>query len=165
MHPQRLAGVIRDAQHGDVGQADEQSTHARSVGFHRGSGGSDGVTTADSSGPCAAPDGPLPRPHTPLRSEAPVKGSWHDQVGTALKDQLADQYMADLGPYGVYVVMFPDTDNWAGTGSRRAAAARRHRTKLMSRLASDAAKLSGRGLAVRTIGGVDVPYAAPGPRT
>lgn len=91
-----------------------------------------------------------------------VKGSWHDEVDTALKAQLADQYMADLGTYGVYVVMFPDMESWGGTGSRRARAARRDRTNLMARLESAASELAGQGLTVRAIG-IDVSYARPGP--
>jgi hypothetical protein len=51
MHPQRLTGSDLDADNGDIGQADEQGAHARSVGLHRGSGASVGVGTTDSSGP------------------------------------------------------------------------------------------------------------------
>jgi hypothetical protein len=40
MHSQRLAGLVLDADDGDVGQSDEQGAHARSVGLHRDSGGS-----------------------------------------------------------------------------------------------------------------------------
>lgn len=93
-----------------------------------------------------------------------VKGSWHDHVEAALTDQLADQYMADLGPHGVYVVMFPDVASWSGTGSRRARAARRVRAKIVKRLTSDAADLVARGLNVRVVG-LDLSYAQPRPPT
>jgi hypothetical protein len=58
MHTDRLTRQILDTDHDDVGQPDEQGAHARSVGLHRGSGGSNGVGTTDSPSPCAAPGGP-----------------------------------------------------------------------------------------------------------
>jgi putative transposase len=67
----RVAGLVVDGEDRHVGQSDKTLTHARSVGLHRGSGGSNGVGTTDSSSPCAAPGGPLLPAYTPLRSEVP----------------------------------------------------------------------------------------------
>ena len=76
MDPERSTRPDLDSEHVHVGQPDKQHAHARSVGLHKDSGGSVGVRTTDSPGPCATPGGPPPadpalRHHTPLKSEAP----------------------------------------------------------------------------------------------
>jgi putative transposase len=60
-------GSVLHADDVDVGQSDKERAHARSVGLHRGSGGSNGVGTTDSPSPCAAPGGPPLHDNTPLR--------------------------------------------------------------------------------------------------
>jgi hypothetical protein len=58
MHTDRFTALVIDREDNHISHGDEERAHARSVGLHRGSEGSVGVATADSSGPCAAPGGP-----------------------------------------------------------------------------------------------------------
>jgi hypothetical protein len=89
-----------------------------------------------------------------------VKGSWNDEVETALESQLADQYLSDLGSHGLYIVLFPDLASWLKDESRRTRASRRPMDELMARLKADAEALADSGLAVRAIG-LDIAYAPP----
>jgi hypothetical protein len=53
-----------------------------------------------------------------------VKRCWHPKVFTAMRTQLADDYLKSAGlTHGVYVVGFYDAPDWNGRGST---AARRH---------------------------------------
>lgn len=87
-----------------------------------------------------------------------VKGSWHEDVETALDAQLVDDYMADIGPHGIYLVLWPDLVSWSGQESRRKRAARVNRDEVMGRLEGDARTLGERGLDVRVFG-LDLAYA------
>jgi len=87
-----------------------------------------------------------------------VKGSWHKDVETALESQLVDDYMADIGPHGIYLVLWPDLVSWSVGGSRRKRAARVNRDEVMCRLEAAARTLGERGLDVRVFG-LDLAYA------
>ncbi|MGB3409925.1 MAG: hypothetical protein WBA45_01905 [Microthrixaceae bacterium] len=87
-----------------------------------------------------------------------VKGSWHKDVETALDAQLVDEYMQDIGPHGIYLVLWPDLTSWSVGDSRRQRAARLDRDEVMSRLEADARTSDVHGLDVRVVG-LDLAYA------
>lgn len=89
-----------------------------------------------------------------------VKGSWHKDVETALDDQLVDDYMADIGPHGIYLVLWPDLASWSDGGSRRQRAARVDPEVVMGRLEDNARTLGELGLDVRVVG-LDLAYTQP----
>lgn len=61
-----------------------------------------------------------PEGTAPMVLPVEVKGSWHADVLTAASDQLADDYMADLGAkYGVFIAVWFDLDSWDADDSRR----------------------------------------------
>lgn len=63
----------------------------------------------------SAPEGTMP-----MVLPVEVKGSWHADVLTAAKNQLASEYMVDLGAkYGVFIAVWFDVDSWHPDDSRR----------------------------------------------
>ena len=54
-----------------------------------------------------------------------VKGSWHDDVTTAIETQLADRYLSgSRGNSGIYLVAYPHSEKWSEVDRRRTRANR-----------------------------------------
>lgn len=89
-----------------------------------------------------------------LRTIVEVKGCWHPDVETALENQLVGEYMLQTAtPYGVYVVVWFESDRWADTDRRREACARRDREAMLAALNEQARALELRhGILLRVAG-------------
>ncbi|MEW1913639.1 hypothetical protein AB0442_35330 [Kitasatospora sp. NPDC085895] len=82
-----------------------------------------------------------------LSVPAEVKCSWHDEVVTAVRDQLGERYLQGThGTAGVYIAVFFSGSAWDTTDSRRAKAARRTQDQLRIDLDNQAATLAERGI-------------------
>ncbi len=84
-----------------------------------------------------------------------VKGAWNADIGTAMREQLVDRYLADLHTtHGVYVVGWFDPERWdadAGqlpTDRRRARVVARDRDELRRILTLQATELANRDIRV-----------------
>lgn len=90
-----------------------------------------------------------------------VKGAWHDDLLTAMKDQLIDRYMADLGcTEGTYVVIWPDFDKWDDSDTRKRKVAQHDQPDVKRTLEAQAAEMLSRGLIVH-VRHVDIAYLRP----
>jgi hypothetical protein len=95
-----------------------------------------------------------------------VKGCWHHQLMTAMRDQLADDYLPEASTnHGLYVVGWFPVDQWNDTDDRRRAATiRRDRDPTAAELERQAAELSQtRGLDLRSVV-IEVPGLSPSSR-
>jgi hypothetical protein len=82
-----------------------------------------------------------------------VKGAWNPELSTAMKQQLVGRYMRDLGVNdGVYVVLWPGLEGWAGAadGRRRKVEALRE-PDVRATLAAQAAALGMDGTRVHVV--------------
>lgn len=81
-----------------------------------------------------------------------VKGSWHDDLLTALRGQLFAQYMLPAGVrQGIYVVFWFGVDEWDDSDGRRAKATRKDRREVQERLEGEAAALMTEGVSIRVV--------------
>jgi hypothetical protein len=72
-----------------------------------------------------------------------VKGCWHGDVDTALETQLVDDYLRQTANrYGIYLVVWFESERWPDGDRRRAACARRERSETMRALDERAQELS-----------------------
>jgi hypothetical protein len=95
-----------------------------------------------------------------------VKGCWHDQLMSAMRTQLVDDYLDEASTkHGVYLVGWFPIEQWNDTDDRRrAVAARRDRHQTSRELDRQAAELSqAHGLDLRTVM-VDIPRPSPSRR-
>jgi hypothetical protein len=75
-----------------------------------------------------------------------VKGCWHREVKTAMKDQLLDRYLADNdGRHGLYVVGWFSLDSWSESDKRRKQVRFPNRESLEACMAKQAQALSNNG--------------------
>lgn len=79
-----------------------------------------------------------------------VKCSWHDEVVTAITDQLGWRYLkGPLGSAGVYIAVYFGGNAWSNGDSRRAKSARHTPERLRRDLHQHAATLADGGIAAR----------------
>ena len=90
-----------------------------------------------------------------------VKGAWSDELLTAMQDQLVDRYMADLGSRcGTYVVLWPDTEKWDESDSRRGTVTGLDRDAICTQLQTQAEEFAQLGLKIQVVA-IDVSYLRP----
>jgi len=77
-----------------------------------------------------------------------VKGSWHRDLMSAMRDQLVDRYLSPSRSEGIYLPVWFDGVNWDETDSRRARSGRRDRATVIDELNEQAAKLAEEGYQV-----------------
>ena len=105
------------------------------------------------------------RQDEPARCRIELKGNWHPDLMTAMRTQLADDYLIPEGlSHGIYVTAWFDTNLWNDhADDRRRTARSRDRDATTAELASQAETLRDRGLDVRSTV-VYVPRPAPSTR-
>jgi hypothetical protein len=109
----------------------------------------------------AADDAEAPTFSLPIE----VKGAWHRDLLDALRTQLVDRYMRDLGSeYGIYLVAWPDLGSWRSDDPDRRTVERRPRESTQSELKRRASELDGEGLRVAVVG-LDIAYTRRPPLT
>jgi hypothetical protein len=94
-----------------------------------------------------------------------LKGNWNDELMTAMRAQLADDYLIPEGlRHGVYVTAWFDTDLWNDTSdSRRSKARSLNREAVAGELAAQAEDLRRLDLDVRSVI-IDISRPAPSAR-
>ncbi len=102
------------------------------------------------------------RQDEPARCRIELKGNWHMDLMTAMRTQLADDYLIPEGlRHGVYVTAWSDTELWNDSADdRRRTARSRDRDTTTAELVSQAESLRDLGLDVRSAV-VYVPRPAP----
>ena len=83
-----------------------------------------------------------------------VKGSWHDDVTTAIETQLADRYLSgSRGNSGIYLVAYPHSEKWSEVDRRRTRAKRHSLEELRTGLEERATELNSKefSIAVRVL--------------
>jgi hypothetical protein len=80
-----------------------------------------------------------------------VKGCWHRDLLTAMSSQLADQYLSDAHPFGVYLVAWFGGDRWTTGDGRRADCERRDLDNIRAELAQQAADLQSSGYRIAPV--------------
>ncbi len=82
-----------------------------------------------------------------------VKGCWHADVPTAIETQLVADYLLPTStPYGIYLVVWFESERWADDDRRRADCARRDRAATMAALEERARELAAeQGLQLRVV--------------
>jgi hypothetical protein len=102
----------------------------------------------------------------PARCRIELKGNWHPDLMTAMRFQLADDYLLPEGLRdGVYVTAWFDVALWNDTAdSRRERAAARDHAATAQALAAQAEELRQLDLRVRSVL-IDIPRPAPSPRS
>lgn len=102
-------------------------------------------------------------PYASLSLPVEVKGAWNDQLMTAMREQLAERYMADLHvSHGYYVVVWPDTDRWDSKDSRYRKVATRKRIEVIEELAEQARQLLTDGYTIEVLH-LGIEYKRPDP--
>jgi hypothetical protein len=72
-----------------------------------------------------------------------VKGSWNDEVATALEGQLVEDYLVTMGSsYGIYLVGWFPREQWDSSDSRWAHAVRQSPSDLAAALGSQATQIA-----------------------
>ncbi len=84
-----------------------------------------------------------------------IKGSWHPELLSAMRDQLVGQYLSPSRSEGIYLPVWFDGGDWNEADSRRARSERRDRATVMDELKEQAAELAEEGYRV-------VPYLLDG---
>lgn len=89
----------------------------------------------------------------PARCRIELKGNWHPDLMTAMRTQLADDYLIPEGlRHGIYVTAWFDTDLWNDSADdRRRTARSRDRDTTTAELTSQAESLRDLGLDVRNV--------------
>jgi hypothetical protein len=79
-----------------------------------------------------------------------VKGCWHRELLTALRTQLAAQYLSATQRHGIYLVIWFGTDRWAenGDATRHRACSRRDPDDVLQALRAQAAELRAEGIQI-----------------
>lgn len=99
-------------------------------------------------------DAPLTgaRQDEPTVCRIELKGNWHDELTTAMRTQLADDYLilAKLR-HGIYVTAWFDTTMWNDAEARRGKARSRNQGETTAELDSQALELRALGLDVRSV--------------
>jgi len=92
-------------------------------------------------------------PAEELTTIVEVKGCWHPDVVSALDTQLVERYLrATANRFGVYLVIWFDSERWRDDDRRRAACARVDRDETMRTLAARARELEAEhGLYLRVV--------------
>jgi hypothetical protein len=92
-------------------------------------------------------------PAEDLTTIVEVKGCWHPDVVSALDTQLVERYLrATANRFGVYLVIWFDSERWRDDDRRRAACARVDRDETMRALAARARELEAEhGLYLRVV--------------
>ncbi|MGD0935535.1 MAG: hypothetical protein ABR922_13310 [Streptosporangiaceae bacterium] len=105
------------------------------------------------------------RQDEPARCRIELKGNWHTDLMTAMRTQLADDYLIPEGlRHGVYVTAWFDTELWNDPADdRRRTARSRDRDTTTTELVSQAESLRELGLDVRSVV-VCIPRPAPSAR-
>ena len=106
------------------------------------------------------------RQDEPARCRIELKGNWHPDLMTAMRTQLADDYLIpeDLR-HGIYVTAWFDTELWNDSADNRRRVARsRDRSATAAELASQAKNLRDFGLDIRSAV-VYIPRPAPSTRS
>lgn len=80
-------------------------------------------------------------------------GEWHRDVETALETPLVDEYLRQTSNrYGIYLVVWFESDRWATDDGRRADCGRRNSEQTMHELAKRAVELEDQhGLYLRVV--------------
>lgn len=87
-----------------------------------------------------------------------VKGAWNATLETSILEQLVQQYMGDIGSrYGLYVVVWPDTETWDSEDPNRATVAALDRPAVRDALEAHAAALAAGGRIVN-VAHLDMAY-------
>jgi hypothetical protein len=105
------------------------------------------------------------RQDKPARCRIELKGNWHPDLMTAMRTQLADDYLIpEELRHGIYVTAWFDTELWNDSADdRRRLARSRDRGTTATELASQAENLRDLGLDIRSVV-VYVPRPAPSTR-
>ena len=97
------------------------------------------------------------RQDEPARCRIELKGNWHEELMTAMRTQLADDYLIpEKLRHGIYVTAWFDTELWNDPDDRRPEARSRNQGQTAAELGSQAETLRGLGLDVRSRAGVKV---------
>jgi NACHT domain len=101
----------------------------------------------------------------PARCRIELKGNWNQDLMTAMRSQLADDYLIPDGlQYGIYVTAWFDAQLWNDeSDSRRRKAASRGRDDTEQKLATQAESLLELGLQILSVI-IDIPRPAPSAR-
>jgi hypothetical protein len=101
----------------------------------------------------------------PARCRIELKGNWHPDLMTAMRTQLAEDYLVREGlRHGIYVTAWFDTGLWNDSADRRRRLARsRDREATAAELTSQAEGLRDLDLDVRSVI-IDIPRPAPSAR-
>jgi len=94
-----------------------------------------------------------------------VKAAWNDELMTAMRSQLVDRYMVDIGTkYGLYIVLWFDTGWWAPDQGRsdRNRVAGLDRASVLKQLRDQACALAADGFHIEVVM-LDMSYERPTP--
>ena len=92
------------------------------------------------------------RQDEPVRCRIELKGNWHKELMTAMRTQLADDYLIpEKLRHGIYVTAWFDTELWNDPDDRRPEAGSRNQDHTAAELGSQAETLRGLGLDVRSV--------------
>ena len=92
------------------------------------------------------------RQDEPVRCRIELKGNWHEELMTAMRTQLADDYLIpEKLRHGIYVTAWFDTALWNDPDDRRPEAGSRNQDHTAAELGSQAETLRGLGLDVRSV--------------
>ena len=102
--------------------------------------------------------------HDSARISVPVevKGAWNSELLSAMKQQLVDRYMRDIGTTsGIYIVVWPDLESWTESAdTRHGTLASLDRASVESELVSQAASHAEQGVKVEVVH-LDISYRRP----